>query len=123
MKIEKLPDAEFEIMQIIWNAPTPITTAQVAERVKGVKDWHLSTVKTLLRRLAARGYLTGEKHGQELYYTSLVTQDEYIQAETELFMEKIHKKSLRGFIRAMYAEAKPSKEDLAEIEKLLQDKE
>jgi hypothetical protein len=46
----------------------------------------------------------------------LVAQEEYIKAETESFMEKFHKKSLHGLMRAMYSDKKPSDEDIAEIE-------
>ena len=125
-KLPQLPDAEFEIMQIIWDNPTPITSGRVDLLLSESKTWHVSTVKTLLRRLVARGFLSAEKSspeesgsqksGKELLYTPLVSQDDYLRSETEAFMEKFHKKSLRGLMRAMYADKKPSDEDIAEIE-------
>jgi predicted transcriptional regulator len=120
-KLSQLPDAEFRIMQVIWNNPAPITSAQVDMNLKESKAWHVSTVKTLLRRLVDRGYLSAEKNGKEFFYTFLVSQDEYLHAETEFFMEKFHKKSLRGLMRAMYAGRKPSDEDIAEIEEWFND--
>jgi len=115
-QISQLPDAEYDVMQIIWNESTPITSVQIDEKLREMKTWHISTVKTLLRRLVARGFLSAQKHGKELFYTPQITQDEYIKAETELFMAKFHKKSLRGLMRAMYSDKKPSDEDIAEIE-------
>ena len=120
---KQLPDAEFEIMQIIWSQPVPITSVQVDNLLREMKTWHISTVKTLLRRLVARGFLSAEKHGKELLYTPLISQEEYIKAETEVFMEKFHKKSLRGLMRAMYADKKPSDEDIAEIEEWFKEEE
>ena len=122
-KLPQLPDAEFQIMQIIWDNPSPITSAQVDMHLRESKSWHVSTVKTLLRRLVERGFLSTEKNGKELLYTHLVSKDEYLQAETAIFMEKFHKKSLRGLMRAMYAGKKPSDEDIAEIEEWLKDEE
>ena len=119
----QLPETEFEIMQVIWSQTEPVTSVRVDELIGETKSWHVSTVKTLLRRLVARGFLSAEKRGKNLYYIPLVTHDEYIQAETELFMEKFHKKSLRGLMRAMYADKKPSDEDIAEIEEWFKDKE
>ena len=112
----QLPEAEFEIMQIVWANPSPITTAQIAGLAKGTKSWHLSTIKTLLRRLMTRGFLHGEKQGNELHYTPLVPQEDYIKAETEIFMEKYHKRSLFGLMRAMYSDKKIDQKDIAEIE-------
>jgi len=121
--MSQLPDAEFEIMQIIWKNPAPITSVQVDILLKEAKSWHVSTVKTLLRRLVGRGFLAAEKTGKELLYTPLVSFDEYLRAETEVFMEKFHKKSLHGLMRAMYADKKPSDEDIAEIEQWLKENE
>ena len=118
-----IPEAEFEIMRVIWDNPTPITTVRVAALIGETKSWHLSTIKTLLRRLMVRGFLSGEKRGKELYYTPLVTQEDYIKAETDSFMEKFHKKSLRGLMRALYADKRPSDEDIAEMEKWLKARE
>ena len=119
----QLPEAEFEIMQIVWSQTSPVTTAQIAEIAGELKNWHFSTTKTLLRRLMTRGFLSGEIVGKELHYTPLVSQDEYIRAETDSFMAKFHKRSLTGLARAMYADKKPSDEDLAEMEKWLKDQE
>ncbi|MDR2569432.1 MAG: BlaI/MecI/CopY family transcriptional regulator, partial [Oscillospiraceae bacterium] len=63
---KQLPDAEFEIMQIIWNHPVPISTTKVDKLIRGTKTWHISTIKTLMRRLVTRGMLSTEKHGKEL---------------------------------------------------------
>ena len=115
-KLSQLPDAEFEIMQIIWNNPVPVTSTQVDTLLRDLKAWHISTVQTLLRRLVKRGYLSAEKNGKERLYTPLVSYDEYLQIETEIFVGKFHKKSLHGLVRAMYADKKPGDKDIAEIE-------
>ena len=119
----RLPDAEYEIMQIIWSQPAPITSAQVVVLAEPLKNWKPPTVLTLLRRLTNRGFLKSEKHGKDLYHTYVITKEEYIKAETEAFMDRFHKKSLRGLMRAMYSDKKPSAEDIAELEKWLKDEE
>jgi len=116
-KLSQLPDAEFEIMQVIWNNPAPITSTQVDILVNRQKTWHISTVQTLLRRLVGRGFLSAEKNGKERLYTPLVSHDEYLRTETEIFMEKFSKKSPSALIRAMYAGKKPSDDEIIEIEK------
>jgi predicted transcriptional regulator len=114
-----LPDAEYDVMQIIWGQPVPITSAQVAALAEPLRNWKLSTTLTLLRRLADRGFLHNEKRGKELHYTPLVTREAYIKAETNRFMEKFHKKSLHGLMCAMFTDKKPNAEEIAELKKWL----
>ena len=118
-----LPDAEYAVMQIIWESETPIGTMQVAVIAEPRKGWKFKTTQTLLRRLAQKGFLAIERRGKDLYYSPAVTREAYIKAETALFMEKIHGQSLKGFISALYADKKPSEEDLAEIETWFREKE
>jgi len=113
---KQLPDTEFVIMQIIWEQEIPTTTAKVAAVAEPLKGWHFKTTQTLLRRLIKKGFLSSEKKDGDLYYTPLVTKDEYTKMETELFMEKIHGKSLKGFISTLYSDKKPSDADLTEME-------
>jgi predicted transcriptional regulator len=115
-RLPQLPDAEFEIMQIIWGNPVPITSMQVDSKLKDSKTWHISTVQTLLRRLVNRGFLSAEKIGKERLYTPLVGHEEYLRLETEEFMAKFHKKALGSLMRTMYADKSPSDEEIAEIE-------
>lgn len=114
--ISHLPDAEYAIMQIVWDNQTPISTMQVAVIAEPLKNWKFKTTQTLLRRLVQKEFLSIEKRGKDLYYTPAVTKEDYIKAETELFMEKIHGKSLTGFINALYSDKKPSDKDIEEME-------
>ena len=119
---KQLPDTEFVIMQIIWEQEIPTTTAKVAAVAEPLKGWHFKTTQTLLRRLIKKGFLSSEKKDGDLYYTPLVTKDEYTKMETELFMEKIHGKSLKGFISTLYSDKKPSDADLTEMEEWLKNR-
>jgi len=119
IKLTRLPDAEYTIMQIIWSQETPTTTAKVAVTAEPQRGWHFNTTQTLLRRLVKKGFLSIEKLSGDLYYTPVVSRDDYTKMETELFMEKIHDRSLKGFISALYADKKPSEADIAEMEEWL----
>ena len=121
-KIKHLPDAEFEIMRIVWGQFGPIASGEIEKLLSEVKVRHISTINTLLRRLVSRGFLSAEKRGKEFIYSPLVSHDDYINAETEYFMEKIHNTSLIGFINAFYSNKKPSDEDIAEMEEWLSER-
>ncbi|MCL2501142.1 MAG: BlaI/MecI/CopY family transcriptional regulator [Defluviitaleaceae bacterium] len=115
-KHNNLPVAEFEVMQIIWDNPVPISTVLVHSLAKPEKKWKLQSVMTLLTRLEKRGFLSSEKRGRERFYIPLVTQEDYLNRETSLFIKRYHKNSLTRLMGALFAGGKPKGEDLSEIE-------
>ena len=112
----RLPDAEFDIMQIIWSQPTPISSIQVAALSAQDKSWKPQTVLTLLTRLTNRGFLSSEKQGKERFYTPVVTKEDYLNRETSLFMQRFHKNSLTGMMNALFAEKNLKEEDIEALE-------
>jgi len=117
----RLPETEFEIMQAVWDEPSPVSSMQIASVVGPVKGWKPQTILTMLTRLTNKGVLSSEKRGKERYYTPLITREEYLTGETGYFMERFHKNSLVGLISALYSNANPNEKDLNELEQWLQD--
>ena len=111
-----LPDAEFDVMELIWGAEVPISSVQVFSLAKPEKGWKPQTVLTLLTRLEKRGFLSSEKRGKERFYLPLVERDAYLRRETGLFVERFHKKSLTGLMSAFFGGRGPKAEELDEIE-------
>ena len=72
----KLPEAEFEIMKVVWEKEPPLTSTMLMEELKQTKDWKVPTLSSLLSRLVDRGYLRTEKNGKERTYYPLITEDE-----------------------------------------------
>jgi len=118
-KLDGLPDAEFDVMQIVWGQPSPISSVQIFSLATPEKQWKPQTVLTLLTRLVNRGFLSSEKKGKERFYTPLVTREEYLSMETGVFMQRFHKSSFTGLMNALFAGKKPRKEDISEIEEWL----
>lgn len=118
----RLPDAEFEIMQIIWSQPAPISSVQVAALAAPQKNWKHQTVLTLLTRLTQREFLSSDKHGKERFYIPLITQEDYLSMETGLFMKKFHKNSITGLMSALYSGKEPNEEELSELEQWLKER-
>jgi predicted transcriptional regulator len=118
----RLPDAEFDIMQIIWSQPTPISSMQVATLSAPEKNWKPQTVLTLLTRLTNRGFLSSEKQGKERLYTPLISKEEYLNRETNMFMQRFHQNSLTGMMNALYAEKNLKEEDIEALETWLHER-
>ena len=113
--IKKLPDAEFEIMKVIWANEPPVTTAVIMEQVGKEKAWKIQTVVSLMLRLVERGFLRTEKHGKERTYFPLVNKDDYLKFETGNFIKQYHDSSVFNLISTLYDDEALTDRDLDEL--------
>lgn len=117
--MKKLPDAELELMMIIWQAKEPISRMEIEDQLGDSKDVVASTLLTLLSRLENRGFVEREKRGKVNYYTALVPQEEYLKSEGQSILQRMFKGSLSNFVTALYTGEKLSKQDLEELKSFL----
>ena len=115
--MKKLPDAEFELMRIVWANPSPISTNQIIDKLAGERK--PQTVLTLLTRLIERGFLRSERLGKERIYYPLVKREDYVAFESGAFMEKFHENSFISLVNALYQGNRATKADLDELQKWL----
>lgn len=105
MKTKRLPDAEFEIMELIWDSEPPVTTAMIWEEIGREKGVKLQTIVTLVGRLMERGFLRFERaKGRERVFYPLLSREEYLQMETENFVNRYHKRSYVSLLNALHRE-------------------
>jgi predicted transcriptional regulator len=120
--IKKLPDAEFEIMMIVWANEPPISTHIVMEQLGKEKVWKAQTIITLLTRLEKRGFIKREKKGKELAYYPIIKRDDYLMFESSDFLKRFHENSFVNLIATLYNGKQMNDNDLKELEKWLKDK-
>jgi predicted transcriptional regulator len=113
--LTRLPETEFEVMQTVWRNAAPVTTTTLMNQLGNSKGWKLQTLVTLLNRLIERGFLRSEKQGKERNYYPCVKQEDYIQYETSLFVERYHGNSLYQLVNAFSEVNKLSKEEIDEL--------
>lgn len=121
MKPTRLPEAELEIMQVIWAMPVPVTVPQLMESLGESRGWKPQTMVTLFNRLVSRGFLRkeGKGQGQTHRYFPLITREKYLQMETRGFVERLHQGSVFSLIAALSANGL-SKEDKEELTAFIQ---
>lgn len=121
--ITRLPEAEFEVMSMIWKNTPPTTTTMLMKQLGNDKGWKLQTLITLLNRLIERGFLRSEKLGKERTYYPCIDHEEYIRYETALFVERYHDNSIFQLISAFSGNNKLSKEEIDELSSWLKNQE
>lgn len=114
-KITKIPDTELEVMQVIWNNTTPITTTDIKKILEKERPWSVGALQTLLSRLIDRGFLKGEMHGKSKAYTPLVSENDYIVIESKSFLKRLSGNSITRLVTSLYDSKSISDEDLDEL--------
>lgn len=99
-KIKRLPDAELEIMNALWDAAAPLTAAELETALPGPPRAR-TTLLTLLARLEEKGCVTREKQGREYLYTATLTRSEYLPAESKSAWHRLFGGSPRSFVAAL----------------------
>lgn len=120
--IKKLPDAEFEIMKVVWANEPPITTSIIMEQLGKEKEWKAQTILTLMVRLVERGFLRTEKNGKERTYFPIINKEDYLKFETGDFMERFHGNSFASLVATLYDGNKIKDSDLDQLAKWLKEK-
>jgi len=121
-QIKRLPDAEFEIMQVIWANEPPVTTSEIMKLLGNKKEWKIQSIVSFMLRLTERGFLRSEKHGKERTYFPLVNQEDYLRFETGNFMKQFHNNSFLSLVTAIYDNTALTDEDFNGLNELLKKK-
>jgi len=114
-KMKKLPDAEFDIMKVVWANEPPITTSEIMKQLGNEKEWKIQTVVSLMLRLTERGFLRSEKHGKERTYFSTVSKEDYLKFETGNFIKQFHDNSFLKLVNTLYDDETLTDKDIDEL--------
>lgn len=115
MENVKIPDAELEIMMIIWDSLGGVTSEDIMSKLEGKKTWKRTTVLKFLSRLTERGFLSVEKKSKTNVYYPIIKQDDYLEYECKNFLEKICQNSVKKLVATLYSSNTISDDDLAEL--------
>jgi BlaI family transcriptional regulator, penicillinase repressor len=115
---ERISSAEHEIMEVLWRE-SPLTAAEVSDRVPAEKDWSIRTVKTLLSRLLAKGVLVHEEEGRRYLYRPAVAREDYVASESRRLLDRLFGGRLTPLVAQLAERDALSQRDIAEIEALL----
>lgn len=119
--MKKLPQAEFEIMNIIWEHIPPMSTNDIISYLDPKISWKPQTVLTLLKRLTDRKFISSERIGKERYYRPLVEKSEYLEFESNDFVRKYFKNSIVNFVNTFFNSNEVSREEIERLQRWMDD--
>lgn len=101
-KIQRMSEAEKEVMQHIWDAGGSLTSARLLEYLRETgSGWKTSTVLTFVARLVDKGLLTVIKRGRSNEYFARFSESDYRRFETRVFLDTVHDGSVRSLLSAL----------------------
>jgi predicted transcriptional regulator len=118
---ERISEAEHAVMEALWEE-SPLTAADVCDRVCKQRDWSMPTVKTLLSRLVAKQAVATEPEGRRFLYSPLIAREDYVGTESRRLVDRLFGGSAATLVAHLAETEALSEEDLAEIEALLKEK-
>ncbi|MCI8509412.1 MAG: BlaI/MecI/CopY family transcriptional regulator [Lachnospiraceae bacterium] len=110
----KLGEVEMKFADIIWENE-PITSRELARISEEKLNWKKSTTYTILRRICDRGLFQNENGT----VTSNVSKEEFFAKQSEKFVEDTFDGSLPKFVAAFTSGKKLSRQDVEEIQRII----
>ena len=114
--MKELPNAELEIMMIIWEYNRSVTRAEIDVKLNEMgRVLDRASVLTYLKRLEKRGFIQIEKQGKSNLFTAMITEEAYMQRESKRILKSMYHNSLKNFVCSLYDGDAIKEEDLKEL--------
>lgn len=120
-KLPVISEAEYEVMKVIW-ANAPISTNEVVDQLLETTKWSSKTIQSLLARLVKKGALDYEKKSRVFIYTPLVKEEEYLERESDTFLNRFYNGTLSTMVVNFLEQDKLTKSDIQELKKILDER-
>ncbi|EAC9043434.1 BlaI/MecI/CopY family transcriptional regulator [Listeria monocytogenes] len=117
MAIKSLSKSELEVMKVIWDFGRAVQYADVAGKLEEKNySWKKNTVLTFLTRLVEKNLLSVKKVGRKNEYYALVSENEYLERQTETFVEDIYEGDVKGLITNLVQNDLISPDELEDLQ-------
>jgi len=110
----KIADSELEVMRILWREGRPLSFAEIRKELEIKTPWSKSTIQTLLVRLRDKGVIRARNH-YVILYTPNVTEEEYMRAEEQSFLDKLFDGSAKKLVAALCQSGQLGENDIDEL--------
>lgn len=117
-ELPAISEAEWEVMKILWSR-SPQSANEVIEALEGVTDWKPKTVRTLISRLVQKKAIAFQETGRTYLYYPLVSQDDYVQVETQSFLKRLYGGAIKPLLVNFLREQKLSSDEISELRRIL----
>ena len=117
---DRISEAEHAVMEVLWDR-SPLSAADVCDRICAQRDWSIPTVKTLLSRLVSKGALQTEPLGRKFLYHPAIERSDYVGTESRRLVDRLFGGRAAPLFAHLAENEALSEKDMDEIEALLRE--
>lgn len=117
-KQPKISEAEMQLLQLLWDE-SPLGATEIAERVPKERAWTITTVKTLLSRLVAKGALTAEPQGRKYLYAPAIERDDVAVSQALGLIDRLFGGRVSPLVAQLAEQQELDEQDIADLEKIV----
>lgn len=121
-KLPQISEAEFEVMEVIWEKE-PVSTNEIVNTVTKTHDWNNRTIHTLISRLDKKGAISHKKDGRIYIYSSIIKKGDYVITKSKSFLEKFYNGAFNKMVLNFIENDMISQKDIEELKNILNKKE
>lgn len=114
---ERLPNAELDIMRVLWGAGAPLKASDLTRSLSEERAWKRQTVHVLLARLEAKGYVGVDKSAYSHLFYPTISESDYIALATSILVKKANS-SLPAMMASLINTDKLTNEEIIAISDL-----
>ncbi len=111
-------ETEWDLLEALWKAERA-TAREVSEALASKRGWAVSTTKTILDRMVAKGLVNARQVGNVWEYTPALRRVDARRSAWAQFVSKAFGGAAAPALHFLAKEAKLSKKELAELRALL----
>jgi predicted transcriptional regulator len=116
--LPELTESEWAVIKAVWSLePCPAPTVQ--EHLAGQRDWSVSTVRTVMERMAAKGLLTSEKLRNLTLYRSAVSRQQAQLGELRYALKNAFDGALTPMVQCLLESERLDSGQLDQLEALI----
>ena len=122
MKAHRISEAEWEVMEVIWQK-SPITSAETIAVLVKERAWAANTVRTMLSRLVKKKALCYRHEGNRYLYRPTIPRDSCVKSEVDSLLHRLFGGATQPLLMHFVRNKKLSATDIANLRKILDEKE
>jgi BlaI family penicillinase repressor len=116
-------EAEWLVMEVLWRAARPLTALEVVQGLSGRKPWQDQTIRTMLRRLIRKKAVRYKAGGKTYLYSAAVSRAQCVRGESRSFLQRVFGGAVQPLLVQLMQESRLSPGEIAELKRILREKE
>jgi predicted transcriptional regulator len=117
---KEITETEFAILEVLWNRGAAAVRQIVEELYEEHTQSLHASVRSLLDRLAAKGYVTSERLGSIHLFSAVISREKYVDQQLRQLADTHFDGSMVPMLLSMVEHVRLSRKDRDEIRRIIE---